>query len=252
MVTLDTAAKRIIERCEKLDKASIESSLDVAGAEEHEKYKDHTKNPYYKVLTAHGFKHVSTEHKQNRFATNNPKHDYTEHLYKHPKHGKSHVVITQEHTKMRSDPQNHWLHRHEQSNGTMAPCHGNTKPQLDRDLTENYGGKSDKAAFERTDKHTKHVYALDKGTIVKSHNLPHNKTWLKKHPKDAERKLVTAQHAVSHVKRGDRLYVGKYDDANTWLLHLGSKDRAGFKCKHLLTNTSVKKLLAKCNKLENN
>jgi hypothetical protein len=115
------------------------------GDAEHEKYKDHTKNPYHQILTQHGFVHKSTEHKKNRFAANNPKADYTEHRYEHPGHGKSHVLITQDHSKggggySFSDDKGHsFIHRHEQSNGIMSPSTGNSKNQLHRSLSYHYG-----------------------------------------------------------------------------------------------------------------
>ena len=115
------------------------------GAEEHEKFKDHTQNPYHKILTQHGFQHVSTEHKQNRFAKDNPKADYTEHRYEHPEHGKSSVIVTQDHApggggyKYSDDKGNSFLHRHEQENKIMAPNTGNSKIQLHRSLSSHYG-----------------------------------------------------------------------------------------------------------------
>ena len=115
------------------------------GDAEHEKYKDHTKNPYHQILTQHGFVHKSTEHKKNRFAQNNPKADYTEHRYEHPGHGKSHVIVTQDHSLggggyVSSKEKDHsFLHRHEQSNGIMAPETGNSKVQLHRSLSDHYG-----------------------------------------------------------------------------------------------------------------
>jgi hypothetical protein len=115
------------------------------GAEEHETFKDHTKNPYHKVLTQHGFVHKSTEHKANHLVPNNRDADRTEHRYEHPDHGKSHVVVTQDHKRggggfaYHDDKGHSWLHRHEQKNGIIAPSSGNTKPQLHRSLSSHYG-----------------------------------------------------------------------------------------------------------------
>jgi hypothetical protein len=107
------------------------------GAETHEHYKDHTKNPYHSTLVGHGFVHQATEHKQNHL-NRDPKHDYTEHRYSHPSHGKSHVIVSQYHDA--SMKKNHtFLHRHEQSNGIMAPSHGDNKEQLHRSLSGEYG-----------------------------------------------------------------------------------------------------------------
>jgi hypothetical protein len=114
------------------------------GAEEHEKLKDHTKNPFHSTLMSHGFEHKSTEHQKNRFAPNNPKADSTVHVYTHPKHGKSHVIVSQEHDPSvghggRTSKGYSYIHRHEQSNGIMAPSHGDSKVQLHRDLSQDYG-----------------------------------------------------------------------------------------------------------------
>ena len=111
------------------------------GVEEHEKFKDPTQNPFHKILTQHGFQHVSTKHEQNRF-NRDPKHDYTEHRYEHPNHGKSHVIVTQEHganPAYKNDKPNHFLHRHEQENKIMAPASGESKGQLHRSLSSYYG-----------------------------------------------------------------------------------------------------------------
>ena len=82
------------------------------------KYDDHTKNPFHKVLAAHGFKHYTTEHKPFHLT---PKHNYTEHTYRHPDHGHSQVIVTQEHEKTRNVKPYYWIHRHEQRNGLFAP-----------------------------------------------------------------------------------------------------------------------------------
>jgi len=102
---------------------------------------DHTKNPYHEILTKHGFVHAGSKAEKNRFAPD--KHEYVEHVYTHPEHGKSHVVVTQD-TKYTgpkgSDYKpHHFVHRHEQSNGIMAPSSGDSKPQLHRSLSYHYG-----------------------------------------------------------------------------------------------------------------
>lgn len=94
---------------------------------------DHAKNPFHRVLTQHGFQHVKSEDKVNNLDPK--KSTYTEHTYAHPAHGKSHVRVAQEH----SGGKPSWIHRHEQSNGIMAPSQGDTKPQLHRNLSRNYG-----------------------------------------------------------------------------------------------------------------
>ena len=93
---------------------------------------DHTKNPFHKVLTQHGFVHKETGERGNKFA---PRHDYIEHTYTHPEHGKSHVKIWQ----YKDGTKPVWFLRHEQSNGIMAPTHGETKPQLHKTLSREYG-----------------------------------------------------------------------------------------------------------------
>ena len=97
-------------------------------------------NPFHKVLTKHGFQHVSTSDKKNYMG--NPAHGhYIDHVYKHPDHGKSHVVVSEHHANKThpGDKPFDWIHRHEQKNGIMAPSSGDTKPQLDRNLTRHYG-----------------------------------------------------------------------------------------------------------------
>lgn len=126
----------------KHDKAAV----DVAGEAEHEKFKDHTKNPYHKIAMAHGFTHESTTHEKNRFAKDNPKADYTRHVYKHPE---GHVLrAEQAHGHVSAyakEPSNTWFLYHKQRNGITAPSSGNSKPSLERTLTR-HGYKSDKAA----------------------------------------------------------------------------------------------------------
>ncbi len=112
------------------------------GVEEHEKLKDHTKNPFHKILTNYGFIHQSTTHKQNPLAKNNPKADHTDHLYTHSNHGKSHVIVTMDHGKSsayKNDKMYSWLHRYEQENKIISPSHGDSKPQLAKSLTSHYG-----------------------------------------------------------------------------------------------------------------
>jgi|SRR6185312_190988 len=104
----------------------------------HEDFKDHTKNPYHKILTNHGFSHVSTEHKHNSLAPNNPKGDYTEHKYtKSNSHGSNpHVVnVWQHHYVKPKDKPTTWTLYYRQHNGITAPSQGDTKPQMDKALT---------------------------------------------------------------------------------------------------------------------
>jgi hypothetical protein len=102
------------------------------GSEEHAALSDHTKSPYHKIMTKHGFEHKETKHVQNPFAKNNPKADSTEHHYAKGPH---HTVILHPHDN--SKP--HWRHYHKQDNGITAPSHGDTKPQLDKMLHREYG-----------------------------------------------------------------------------------------------------------------
>jgi len=113
------------------------------GVEEHEKLKDHTQNPYHDTLTKHGFQHVSTRHVKSSHDSSG-RHDDTEHVYTHPNHGKTHVIVTQEHDATvghggQKSKGHHFLHRHEQSNGLMAPGIGDNKNQLHRSLSREYG-----------------------------------------------------------------------------------------------------------------
>lgn len=133
------------DKCDKCHKPSddLRPRKMEEGVEHHEALADHTKNPYHKVLMSHGFVHHSTTHEPNRLAPS-PENDATVHRYVHPGHGKSHVIITQYHTNSGAYGKQgaynaYWLHRHEQTNGIMAPSHGETKPQLDRSLSREYG-----------------------------------------------------------------------------------------------------------------
>lgn len=114
-------------------------------AEAHEKLKDHTKNPFHKILTKHGFTHVATHDKKNHLAPNDPNGDYTQHIYTKPSHNpdKPHQVrIEQAHTAYYgsvSRDKNTWFHFHVQSNNIVAPGYAYSKPSLDKSLTRQYG-----------------------------------------------------------------------------------------------------------------
>jgi hypothetical protein len=110
------------------------------GVEEHEKFSDHTKQHYHKILAERGWEHQNTSHKQNGFSKD-PKHDYTEHVYTHPQHPGSSVTITQEHSTIRNEKPTHWRHFYMQSNGIRAPSVGDSRPQLIKTLDRNYGDK---------------------------------------------------------------------------------------------------------------
>jgi hypothetical protein len=114
---------------------------------------------------------------------------------------------------------------------------------------------SDKAAFEPTDEHSKHVYTHDNSTTVKSASLPHHRAWLAKHPGDAKRQDTTPKHVSSTVRKGDRLYVGKHDDKHNWVMHFGADPKhpklGTIKHKHLLTTKSAEKLLGRCKNKKN-
>lgn len=135
---------------------SVPDAVDLLleGAAEHEALKDHTKNPYHKVITKHGFVHSETRHKQNHLVRNDPRADYTEHVYKgtKPGHRDSHIIVTQYHTDYgkvyKDDKRHYWLYRYQQENGIMAPSHGTTKPQLDRALTRDFGPPTTEAVDE--------------------------------------------------------------------------------------------------------
>jgi len=142
------------------------------GAEEHETVKDHIKNPYHKTLTDHGFQHHSTTHKQNRFAKDNPKADYTEHHYTHPSHGKSHVTVTQEHGKGVYGKDHSFIHRHEQSNGIMAPSHGENKNQLHRSLSSAHGVPKGVEAPKLTASEKKYPHTAPKYKMHESSDMP--------------------------------------------------------------------------------
>lgn len=90
---------------------------------------DHSSNPYHDILTQHGFQHHAT-HNKNSLGGGT----YIEHYYTHPAHGKTHVLISNFGKGKES-----FVHRHEQSNGIMAPSHGDNKNQLHRSLSREYG-----------------------------------------------------------------------------------------------------------------
>lgn len=114
------------------------------GVEEHEKLKDHTKNPYHNLLTQHGWTHQQTLHTKNRLAADNPRADSTVHIYTHPKHEGSSVTVEQEHDPTvghggQKSKGHYFSHRHKQENGIIAPSSGDSKPQLHRSLSYHYG-----------------------------------------------------------------------------------------------------------------
>ena len=145
------------------------------GVEEHEKFKDHTQNPYHKILAQHGFEHKETHHRQNPFARDNPRADSTVHVYTHPKHGKSHVVVTQEHDPTvghggRKVKGHSFIHRHEQENGIMAPSTGDSKDQLHRSLSGEYGVPKGMeppklTAWEKKNPHGASKYKMNEGAL---------------------------------------------------------------------------------------
>jgi hypothetical protein len=147
------------------------------GAAEHEQFKDHTKNPFHKTLTAHGFQHKSTEHKKNQFAANNPNADYTEHRYEHPNHGKSHVIVTQNHGHTgpyKNKKPYSFTHVHQQPNGIMAPSSGDSKPQLHKSLSREYGEPKNESSQLTTSQQRKRIISQAAQAIadrVKNKNM---------------------------------------------------------------------------------
>lgn len=117
-------------------------------AEQHEKFKDHTKNPFYKVIQKYGLKHVKTELTRNKFAPTSlgDKADITVHKYVGPNDDvtseKPEIRITVEQDHVRgqgghvySDDKGYdWAGGYRQDNGIWAPAHGSTKPGLDKFL----------------------------------------------------------------------------------------------------------------------
>jgi len=162
------------------------------GAEEHTKFADHTKNPFHKTLAAHGFEHKSTTHEKNRFAPDNPKYDSTVHHYTHPQHGKSSVSVTQEHDPTvghggQKSSGNSFIHRHEQSNGIIAPSTGDNKNQLHRSLSQEYGVPKGMDAPKPMswEKHNPFKYKMNES----------------EEPKDVFHRLATKQEANSAVHK---------------------------------------------------
>jgi hypothetical protein len=190
------------------------------GVEEHEKLQDHTKNPYHDTLTKHGFQHVETKHEVNPFARNNPRADSTVHRYQHPDHGKSHVIVTQEHDATvghggQASKGHGFTHRHEQSNGIMAPNTGDSKVQLHRSLSQHYGVPKGMEAPKLTASekrystmpHMKNMvpnYKMNESLIRESVESFHNgspelRKYLENH--EAKSKWSTSSQAQEHVKQ---------------------------------------------------
>lgn len=96
---------------------------------------DHTAHPFHKVLEKHGYVYDSS---QNAALLGNPRNGtYTEHLYKHPNPNNSSTVrISAAHQEPRTGSKYFWQHRGQQKNGLMAPSTGETKPGLDKRLTQ--------------------------------------------------------------------------------------------------------------------
>lgn len=95
---------------------------------------DHEKGKFHKTLLKHGFLHHSSTFSDNISPV-------TTHHYIHPSHGRSHVDVMHFH----KGGNESWIHRHEQSNGIVAPyAHGETKPRLDKHLGEIYGPNRNK------------------------------------------------------------------------------------------------------------
>lgn len=198
------------------------------GAVEHEKYKDHTKNPYHEILTKHGFQHDSTKHKQNPFAKNNPRADSTVHQYTHPSHGKSSVTVEQEHDPtighggMKSKGHG-FLHRHEQENGLISPSSGDSKNQLHQSLSYMYGvPKGMEApkltASEKRYPHTAPNYKMNEGVLLEAIPYPQKSKHLKDYkvvtPKDDPNysKEWKLEHPEGHKLTWNR-------EANTFVHH---------------------------------
>jgi len=85
---------------------------------------------FHAMLDKHGFTHSHTN--KEMMGT---KHEYHNHIYKHPNHGKSSVTITH----YMDNSANRFIHRHEQSNGILAPSTGDNANQLHRSLSREYG-----------------------------------------------------------------------------------------------------------------
>ena len=112
-------------------------------AEQHEKFKDHTKNPFYKVIAKYGLKHVKTELTRNNFAPKSlgDKADITVHTYigpnDNPEKPSTKVVVEQDHVRgqggyVRSDDKGYdWRGGYRQDNGIWSPASGSTKPGLE-------------------------------------------------------------------------------------------------------------------------
>lgn len=163
------------------------------GVHEHDILKDHTKNPYHSTLTQHGFVHHSSTHHGNHLAVmGSDEHDFTRHVYTHPDHGKSLVSITQYHhpgTGHGGRSVHHsFIHRHQQSNGIMAPSTGENKNQLHRALSREYGVPKNVPAPKLTawEKKSGHTYKMNEGKIVK----PKKKGVESKSKEDMKRKYI--------------------------------------------------------------
>jgi len=170
-----------------------------------ESVSDFPPSPFDKILKSHGFVLVSSGEQKNQFApkTSN-QHDHIEYRWTHPAHGKSHVLIW-----MYRDGKKHWILRHEQSNGIMAPTSGDTKGQLERALTYEYGA-----------------------AIKEGRREEDEKDWISRHPGYhfgvyAGRELlntypslpVARREARQHVGQGKRIQIKDVDQPNRSYWH---------------------------------
>ena len=94
---------------------------------------DHSKNPYHKVLTKHGYEHVGSAIKDQGLAKHSP---YTQHNYVHSSGDDHKVYVWSYHDGTK--PVYHTRNK-QKSNNIIAPGHGSTKPGLDRLLTDVHG-----------------------------------------------------------------------------------------------------------------
>lgn len=137
------------------------------GVEEHETLKNHETNPFHKILDSFGFKHISTEHKKNRFAASDPTQDYTQHTYERASHdsNKPHRVRVDVHhsatpkSSYLKNPKATWFHYHVQSNGIVAPSYAETKPSLKKTLERNYGALKEDQDIQELSSKTLDSYA---------------------------------------------------------------------------------------------
>ena len=94
---------------------------------------DHTKHMFDKIIMNAGYQFVSSTEKPNSLVPHRLDAYYIDHFYQHPTKAKDNIIVRLEQNGRRV-----WFMHYEQTNGIVAPCYGETKPQLLKALKSDY------------------------------------------------------------------------------------------------------------------